>query len=406
MAQFDGARTIAIAESESRVIRAVDQDIALLEPDVAPLITILTLTEKMRQGVGSTKVEWGEAQYVEDWITLTAAALVGDTALTVDDAYKVNVGDVIIVPKAVSSSAAPEQLRVTARTDATHIAVTRGFAGSTAAAIAINTPMRICGSAAAENAPRGTAKNTPKVTLYNYMRTFRTSTEMSRSMIQSSVYGAPLGDWPEELRNKLVEHKKEMNAASIWGKKGKTTDAEGREIRLCDGLNSVVTTNVMDAGGALTETAFDNYLQMAFRFGSRRKVGVFAPIIMRAVHSWAKNKLHIQQGATEYGLNFTRYISSFGELMLLNDWELETVGGGGFGFAGWGFVIDPEVVSYRYLKGNGGALGSSDTKLIELPPEKNLAQDGAYAEYITEACPVFKQEQRHAKIFNVTSFAA
>lgn len=403
MAQFAGARTIAQGITEDRLIRAVDDQIAYLDPNEAPLITMLTISQKMRKGVGNSKTEWIEDDYVAQWDSVAVAALVGDTNITVADGTKFSINDLVLVPKVVSSSAAPEVMRVTAKPSTNVITVTRGFAGSTAAAIALNDPIRIIGSAFSENADRGTPKNTTKVTAYNTMQIFRTPFSVSRSMMQSAAYGTPVGEWNEELRKRLIEHKREMNSAFLFGRQSDAT-VGGVRLRTCNGVNSVVSSNVTDAGGTLTEKTFDAFLESAFRYGSRKKLGVFAPRIMRAVHAWAKSKLHLTETVTSYGMSLVNLVTPFGTLILANDWMLENPSGSTAGFAGWGFVIDPENTSYRYLNGNGN-LGNSDTKLIELMPDKNLATDGAYGEYITESCPAYKVEKTHAKIFNVTDYS-
>jgi hypothetical protein len=405
MANLIGARTTAQLTTETRAIRSVDEQIALLEPNEAPLITILTLASKMRKGAGSTKVEHFEDAYVPQWGATDNAGYAADaTTINVADGTLFAPGDVILIPKAVNSATAPELMRVTA-VSTNALTVVRGFAGSTAAIIAAAvTPIRILGSAIEENGAKVTSKTTTKLAKYNYMQIFRTAFEVSRTAMQTAAYGAPAGEWNNELKKRLIEHKREMNSAFLFGKATATT-AGGKPLRTCDGLNSIVSSNVYDGGGTLTEKAFDAFLEMSFRYGSRTKIGVFAPRIMRAVHAWGKSKLHLATETTAYGMKLVRVLTPFGELMLMNDWMLENPAGGSTaGFAGWGFICDPENMFYRFLNGNPGT-GTSDTKLSELTPEKNLATDGSYGEYLTEACPQFKLEQTFSKIYNVTDYS-
>ena len=405
MANILGARLTSTLSTESRIIRAVDEQIALLEPNEAPLITILTATEKMRKGENSSLVEWLEDEYVPIWGVTDAAGYAADaTTINVADGTRFLAGDLFIVPKAVTSSAAPELIRVTS-VSTNALTVVRGWAGTTAAIIAAAaTPVRIVGPAIAEGADRITSKSTTKVTNTNQMQIFRTAFEASRSAMQTAAYGAAAGEWSLEMRKKLVEHKRAMNSAFLFGTKGSTV-VSGKPVRSCNGLNSIITTNVKDGGGTLTEKVFDDFLASAFRYGSREKMGVFSSKIMQAVHYWAKSKLQIEVTTTTWGLKLTTMVTPFGNITLLNDWMLEhPPTGGTAGFGGMGFVIDPANVSYRFLKGHDG-IGSSDTKVIELMPGQNLATDGAYGEYITEACPVFKVEETHAKLFNVTDFS-
>lgn len=404
MANFLGARTTANLTTETRIIRSVDEEIALLEPNEAPLITILTATERMRKGIGSTKAEYFEDQYVALWGVTDAAGYAADaTTINVADGTLFAAGTLFIVPKAVNSATAPELIRVTS-VSTNALTVVRGFAGTTAAIIpAAATPVRICGSAFGEGAARGSAISTQKVPKYNNMQIFRTPFQASRTAMQTAAYGAAAGEWELEMRKKLVEHKRSMNSAFLFGTKGSAT--VGTEVvRTCDGINTVIASNVSDGGGTLTEKVFDAFLANAFRYGSRNKIGVFSSKILQAIHYWAKDKVRITTETTSWGLELTKMVTPFGTLTIMNDWMLEHPSGSTAGYGGTGFVLDPENLSYRFLAGHA-PVGSSDTKVIELLPEQNLATDGAYGEYITEACPVIKQEQTHAKIYNVTDFS-
>jgi hypothetical protein len=405
MANILGARTTGTLTTETRLIRAVDDQIAMLEPNEAPLITILNATENMRKGENATKVEWFEDQYLPLWgVTDAAGYTAAATTINVADGTRFLAGDLFIVPTAVTVSTAPECIRVTS-VSTNALTVVRGWAGTTAAAIAAAaTPVRILGPAFGENAARGSARSTQLAPMYNNMEIFRTPFQASRSAMQSAAYGASMGEWNREVRKKGVEHKRFMNGAFLFGTKGSAVVA-AETVRTCDGLNTIITSNVVDGGGTLTEKAFDAFLAAAFLDGSPMKYGVFCSKIIQAIHYWAKNKVQIKTETTSWGLALQTMVTPFGTLTLMHDRVLEhPPTGGTAGFGGMGFVVDPEHISYRYLNGNA-PIGNSDTKLLELMPEQNLATDGAYGEYITEACPVFKQEKSHAKIFNVTDFS-
>lgn len=404
MANFLGARTTANLTTETRIIRSVDEEIALLEPNEAPLVTILTATERMRKGIGSTKAEYFEDQYVALWDSTDASGYAADaTAITVADGTKFAAGHLFIVPKAVNSASAPELIRVTS-VSGNVLTCVRGWAGTTAAIIAAAaTPIRIAGTAFGEGAARGSAISTQKVPLYNNMQIFRTPFEASRTAMQTAAYGASAGEWELEMRKKLVEHKRSMNSAFLFGTRGSAT-VDSKVVRTCNGVNAVIATNVKDGGGTLTEKVFDDYLAMSFRYGSRNKLAVFSSKIVQAIHYWAKDKVRITTETTSWGLELTKMVTPFGTLTIVNDWMLEHPSGSTNGYGGTGFILDPENLSYRFLAGHA-PVGSSDTKVIELLPEQNLATDGAYGEYLTEACPVIKQEQTHSKIYNVTDFS-
>lgn len=402
MANFAGSTNTTQLNTEGRLIRDVAAEMAILNPNRDPFITLLTRVVNAEDGADNVKVEWFEDEHEAWWDTVPAGALVGDTTVNVADGTKFLPGYVIEVPKAVSSSAAPEKLLVTAvATNA--LTVTRGYAGTTAAAISAGAPVRVIASAYGEGVNRPSSVRTVPVSKYNNMQLFRSSFQMSRTAAQSQAYAAMNGTWEEIKRKKAEEHKRKMNAAFLFGKR----NAVGDSIRTCDGLNAIISTNLYDAGGALSEDEFDEFCSIGMKYGNPdKKIMLASDLVMRGIAKWGKSKLILKTSETSYGLRVVRIITPRGEMPVFLDDCLDHPPGSTNGYGGTAFIVDVSNVQYRYLRGNAN-VGSSNTILSERGPNQAMDQgaDDFVGEFKTEACPTFKQEKTHAKLFNVTSIA-
>src|SRR5678816_2727376 len=104
MAQLQGVRTTSTSNTEERLVRQVNEEIGLLEPNTAPLVTLLMRLKK-RNAAKSPRYEWFEDDYVARWATNSSSAVANTTASTtvtvVDDSLFV-VGDLFVVPKDIT----------------------------------------------------------------------------------------------------------------------------------------------------------------------------------------------------------------------------------------------------------------------------------------------------------------
>lgn len=409
MAQVVGARSTSQAiTNENILIREVGDKIALLEPNEAPLITFMNKAVKNRRAVQNPKVEWYEDDYVERWAvnsTATVAAATASVTITVSTGHGVRFvpGDLLIVPNAVSSSTKPEMIRVTARSSDT-LTVVRNVGGAGLAAINPGVAIRILGSAAEEGATPPNSKTTIKENKFTYTEIFRTSFEFTKTQVASAAYGISGSERRREQRKKLVEHKIKLNSAALWGYKSQdlTGGPNGYPIRTTDGINNVISTNVVDAGGVLTRKTFEEFAETAFRYGSRTKLLLAAPKIISAFNQWGNSFMQVTPGEKKYGVKVSTIHTGHGDFMLVRDWMLEHPPSGGTnGFGGTAFAIDIDECEYVYLSGNGE---NRDTRL-----KANVVNDGrdSYVdEYLTECGFCFKQEKWHSKLYNVTDYSS
>src|SRR5258708_16716266 len=150
----------------------------LLEPDAAPLF-VLTNAAKRKQSTIGARFEWVEDTEVTLWgyASQTTDYSSAATNVLVADGTIFGVGDICAVPKAASSSAAPEVFLVTAIATNT-LTITRGIGGSGADTItaggAGSGSLRIMASAFREDDNIGQQRYTSKTVQISYAQIFKT----------------------------------------------------------------------------------------------------------------------------------------------------------------------------------------------------------------------------------------
>lgn len=404
MAQLSGIRTTSqTITTEDRLVRFVKDDIVMLEPEITPLITFLMKMGGKYSPCTSPRIEWIEDDYCARWAvagSTTVANNASSTTVPVTDGTLFQAGDIFIVPQAVNSSTAPEQIRVTT-VSSNNLTVVRNVGSTGLVTIVPGADLAILGTAFEEGATPPTAKTTTPNTEISYTEIFRKTTNISKTTAASKHYGAPAGERARQWAKKIKEMKIDMNRQFLFGTKseGLTSGPNGFPVRTTMGLNSVISTNVTDASTTLTEATLASFAQTSFRYGSKTKLLLAAPIVIRAVHSWARGKMDLVPADKSYGLQIQKVVMGHGTWLLVNDWMLEN-GAGGNGFGGWAFSIDLDHLKLHYLNGND--VGNRDWQV-----QKDLIKDGRDA-YVDEVlCEVglcVQNEKTHAKMFNVTAF--
>ena len=162
MAILQAARSFNQFVTDTTNVRDVSEQMVLLEPDAAPLF-VLTNAAKRKQPTIGPRFEWVEDTEVSLW---GHASSTGDfssvaTTLNVADSTVFGIGDIVAVPKAQSSSAAPEVFLVTGASN-NSLVNTRGIGGSGADTIGQTQSVRILASAFKEDDNIGQQRYTAK----------------------------------------------------------------------------------------------------------------------------------------------------------------------------------------------------------------------------------------------------
>jgi hypothetical protein len=353
--------------------------------------------------VDGQKIEWIEHERLSKWAS--AAAAVGASALsttvTVDDGTKFLVGDLFFAVPAVSSSDKPELIRVQSLTGNV-LTVTRNIGSAGLNAISNADSLYIVGDAQEEYSAIPNARTNAPTMSYSYLQIFRTAIDFSNSAIAIKMFGASGGERKREHRDQMIEHKRKLNGALYWGIE--SYDATGGEnskaLRTTMGLRNRITTNVTDGGGILTIKKLMEHARSSFRYGtSADRAFVVAPKINEAISMWANSHLQVGMSEKKFGLSIKSMETPHGVWRIMADKQLEDGVSGKNGFAGLGFSVDFDNISYCYLKGNGL---NRDTHV-----EMDVVQagaDGKKDQIISECGFRIKLEKTASLLYDVTDY--
>lgn len=401
MAFIDGQRTTLNIEQGRRVTDA-EAKIALLDPQVTPLMTAFgtygrDLAHKGNgivevQGVPLLKREAINPEYTwwedtvrdrADAINFGAGYAPGDTALVVDDADVFFEGAEVYVP------ATGEVMIVDAINTGTNTITVRRGIGTTAAALADNDVLLVIGNVYPEGSLSRTSKTTLEVKNYNYTQIFRTPFSVTRTNNKSKLWTE--NDYLYEMRKQGIEHLKDIERAFWFGARSEQVNATtGTPERTTGGILNDITTNVTDAGGTLTESEWESFLETAFTNGATEKYIFCSPRTISVVSQFATNKLrHIKPGEDRVsGLSIMEWQSPHGLAKLVRNPLFSEVSSSVVSAV----ALDMQNIKYRFLS-------DSDTKLYEDIQEND--RDGKKGEYISEVGIQTMLEQTHAKLINV-----
>jgi hypothetical protein len=365
--------------NSARVIVDMSDSIYELDPNTAPL---LTLTGKIsKKGCHNPKFEWMEDDFMpwSDAINLAAGYAAGDTSIVVDNGAYFEDGSIVKVPRT------GEVMRVSEVSTNT-LTVTRGIGSTSAAALVDNDPLLILGDSNEEGATSRDAKTIQVTNAYNYAQIFRTTVEATNTNEATDLYGGP--DRAYQRKKRGIEHTLKMERQFWFGERSIVTSGTHPE-RTTGGVLEYINSNFYDAGGMLTESEWENFLDIAFTKGSGIKWGFMSGTVISIINLWAKGRLEVMPKDKTYGLDVVKYVSPHGELNMIRN-RLFT----GATYGGYCVILDLEdgCVQQRELRG---------TK-FKTNVQANDA-DSWKDEYITEVGLETKLADRHAVLYNITS---
>jgi len=400
------ARSFYQMVSDTTNVRDVSEQMVLLEPDAAPLFVITNAAKRKQPTIGP-RFEWVEDTEVSLWGQCSSGTTDYTSVATnilVADGTLFGVGDICAVPKAISSSSAPEVFLVTAVSTNT-LTITRGIGGSGADTISSVTSIRILASAFTEDANIGAQRYTAKTVQISYAQIFKTPVKVTHTAASTKQYGAPQGERKYQLVKALIRHRSEIEAAGLWSRASESTATPGSRWTTMGWLPRIAT-NKTDGSTTATITTWNTFSETCFRYGEKQKLLLCAPKIIQALNYYSQNKLLTRVGDTVFGVKIARFEMALGEFMLANDYRLGTsdVGfpSGQASFAGHAYSIDLPSVAIRYLQGGGDNL-IGDTKLYE-----NILPDGSTTrtdEYRSQLGWEIRHERKHAWLYDVLAYS-
>lgn len=393
MAVITGQRQTGNVASEQRVID-IAKPILLLEPDAAPL-TVITKSIQNGGNVSSCddyKYSWEEDERDVrfDAVNEGAGFTSGETTIKVDTSEIFYASSLVKVPRT-------GEMLFVKEVESGKIKVTRGFAGTSAAALVDNDPLFVVGAVAEEGSLSFAARSKNPVKIDNYTEIFKTSIEASGSWLSSANQTTP-HDWVHQHKKKNIEHLLDIEHAALFGSPSTQTGAGGGRLSTTGGALYFLKENNQDAGGTLTEAEWESFVRSVCRYGNKKTAFVSA-LVLSVINNFAVGRLQTIQADNDrtYGLSIMEYVCAHGTIKLIKHNLLE-----GATWGGYAVVCDMQKAApgYRYLGGKDAPKGGRDTKLFANRQEND--RDGQKDEIISECGFQFQQVKTGGVLTGVT----
>lgn len=234
-------------------------------------------------------------------------------------------GDLLRVEGTDGAVGAEEIVIVTSVTNDTTIVVARGFAGTTAAAIADNSYLTKIGSAFEEGtgAPDAVSKNPTKYS--NYTQIFKTTAEITETAKKTRFRtGDPMKN---EKKRKMFDHARDLEYAYLFGVASEAAGSGGKPRRTTGGIMSFLTTNKLafsGGGTAFTEDNFIDTISPVFDFtgagGSNTRICFAGNGALTNLNKLARDssstRINFDGIVETFGMKLQRWILPQGELLI------------------------------------------------------------------------------------------
>ena len=361
-----------------------------LEPEAGPLTVLL---KKLEKSTADTSIfHWFESERNPRW---TAYAGAGEASpqtsvpVTSGTGSYFRTGDLIKVPRT------GEVMLVNSVAGDT-LTVTRGYGTTTAANLQSGDALLLMANAYPENAKAGSPRLGQPVLKTNYTQIIRTPVSISGTLDAEKQRAQPQ-ERVRLQRRSGVEHLVSIEYNLWFGEpKLDTTPADGPR-RTTGGVLYWVTENVLDVAsensGNLTYSLFEQWLEMAFRYGSSTKWLFASPRLISVIDTLAAGKLQMRPRDETYGIAVRTWVSAHGEVNIIKHNLFE---GNEYGKMGVLLDLNTEDLAYVYLPGR-------DTKLRLNVGDPD--RDGFLDEWLTECGLRFPQAKRHGMITGVNAAA-
>jgi hypothetical protein len=340
-------------------------------------------------------IDWLEEEYRQR-VSLIGAA----SATSAATAIEVTTGEgntIFAVHDVVRVMSTGEALLVTS-VSANSIGVTRTWGGVAAASAQSGASLMIVGNAYPAGASSGTTRYVQRVRGFNYLQESREPIHFTWVQEAAELYG---GREPgKELRRAAINHKRGVESTLFFGARDQDTSASPDVRGSAGGAVEFISTNIDDAGGALTPAEMDLFLEDTLPF-AEDPVLFAAPRVASALSQmyrgvWSPNT----GGIVKYGVKVNAYLdTTFGKtipIVVKKEWSdlLKT----STNYGTWAFLIDMDAVRLRPLRGY--TIGTVRRNIGE--PSATATVSEFYSPFSIE----FGKEARHGILKGVTSYAA
>lgn len=373
--------TASILQDRQRI--DISDTIHLLDPSAYPLISFLNSLDKVKPAHNPT-VRWMEDELEPRTDLLNGAVAALAAALTVDNGNQWRIHDIGHCPRT------GENFRVT-NVAGNVLTVVRSFGVVAAAAMVDDEPLWNLGPAQREGDTSRALISTLEVEQTNRTQIIRTPFGTTNTQSATDLYDG--NDFDYQAKKSAIEHLVSVERFLLFGQQNTATVA-GQPLRTMSGVMDFVRTNRIFIPGVLTETQFDAACEVAFRYsGAEQMLAICSGRVIQAVNNFAKQKLQTVQSDESYGVNLTRYISPFGNLLLAYHRQFV-----GTIYSGMCMILDMDRIVLRPLRG-GGSAGALAVRVTNIQAND---EDSRRDEYLSELSLEFQNEKAHAILMGIT----
>lgn len=321
--------------------------------------------------------------------TSTATSIVVDDGAAGSASFNTKAGTVLMNERTF------EKMIVSADPTTDTITVARQKGTTVAASMVDNDALLIMGSSYEDGntAHIGAVQYDP-VEKFNYCQIFGESYLLTRRALKVQFR---TGDKLQETRREtLLTHLRGIESSAFFGEPldeaGVGTSSSRRTFT--GGLYSVISTNIHDAGGALTYFEAMDFLEQDLRYGSQNKLVLAGSTAINAWNKLAKLEMTMNAvpGEDSFGMAMKEIITPFGKSLYMMQHPMLSINPV---FRSWMWIVDMDQFKVRIF---------DDTQLIEHVQDNNVKR--LEAEYYTDLGWEISQESTHAYWKNLTSATA
>jgi hypothetical protein len=320
--------------------RAISDVISMIDPRDTPLLARLGLDsarEKFKLSLNGYKIELLE----DELDPLDDAVNDGSgwdnsstTSLAVDDASKFQDGHIILVE---------DEKLVVKDVDTANNTIDvygRGFGGTNPATHADDTVIYIVGMARLEGDDADYGAITDVTAPYNYTSIFQKAIKVSGTMQAITQYG--VDDEFMYQANKAVPHL--LRLVERMAFYGERVEGSATAPRSAGGLDTFITDNTVNAGGAIAKSDVDSLMEEIIMDGGYPDLLVMNPRVANDLRGLLDNSSFIRVGQNENKLGLDaveRVVTQYGELELVMDRWCPT---------GTAYVLQSDKVGFYALR--------------------------------------------------------
>lgn len=337
-------------------------------------------------------ITWFEESHITGRVAITASAGLS-TSLTVDDASS-------YIPNTICLVEETGEFVFISAVSSNTLTVTRGFANTTATSISNGTSFHLqrIGTSFEESSDRPTAVANLGYMVFNMMQIFRNSWNVSRTARQTAYH---TGDVVAKNKRDCMQFHSEDIERSLWFGKRWYGTLNGRAWRMMNGVASIITTNVTNAGSTTTYAQLNTFLQTVFekniKGAPNERIAFCGNSAITVINNIARlsgnSTTFITPGQTEFGIAINKWITPFGNITLMThplfnenpNWTKNL------------YVLHPGAMRMRYL---------SRTQTDEYDRNGTRAGvDGDYGVLTTECSVEYGVERTGGQLLGLTAAA-